>query len=183
GRDDEATDILGEVVASMSEASPPTAGHPRAEDWGEGFDRYLAMGDRRIPTDLVEEARARWRDLCRSQAEARLLHGDLQHYNVLLDWGRGWLAIDPKGVVAEKAFELGAALRNPHGVPELYTPAALERRVGRLTGALGLEGERVVAWAFAQAVLSAVWTIEDEEERDPEGPALRVAEAARTLLD
>jgi streptomycin 6-kinase len=46
----------------------------------------------------------------------RLLHGDLQHYNVLLDRKRGWLAIDPKGVVAEGEFELGAALRNPIGM-------------------------------------------------------------------
>ena len=42
-----------------------------------------------------------------------LLHGDLQHYNVLLDKDRGWVAIDPKGVVGELEYEVGALLRNP----------------------------------------------------------------------
>ena len=28
-----------------------------------------------------------------------LLHGDLHHWNILSDADRGWMAIDPKGVI------------------------------------------------------------------------------------
>lgn len=45
---------------------------------------------------------------------------DLQHYNVLFDDARGWLAIDPKGVVGEVEYEIGAILRNPIERPDLF---------------------------------------------------------------
>ena len=182
GRDDEATNILARVVESMMAVSPSTAGHVTAEHWGAGFRRYLASGDQRIPTGLVEEARERYIELCGTQTQVRLLHGDLQHYNILLDVDRGWVAIDPKGVVAEVEFELAAGLRNPHGVPELYTTFAIERRVGRLVDALAIDRDRVIAWAFALAVLSAIWTIEDDGDFERDDPAVQVAEAAQALL-
>src|SRR5437588_2607793 len=93
-----------------------------------------------------------------SQKEPRLLHGDLQHYNVLFDSKRGWLAIDPKGVVGEVEYEIGAILRNPIERPEMFTQrVTIERRIKQLTGKLNLDFERVLAWGFAQAVLSAIW--------------------------
>jgi len=56
-------------------------------------------GHRHIPTAVVDTADATYAELCRTQRNPRLLHGDLQHSNVLLDHRRGWVAIDPKGVV------------------------------------------------------------------------------------
>lgn len=101
-------------------------------------------------------------ELCDSQSSTRLLHGDLHHHNVLLDNQRGWLAIDPKGVVGELAYEVGAAFRNPCERPAVFAArATIERRVGRFAGVLGLDAERVLGWAFAQAVLAAIWEVED----------------------
>src|SRR6266567_6137524 len=40
-----------------------------------------------------------------SSAEPVLVHGDLHHDNVLSSARAGWLAIDPKGVAAEPAYE------------------------------------------------------------------------------
>src|SRR6266567_3540278 len=48
-----------------------------------------------------------------SSAEPVLVHGDLHHDNVLSSARAGWLAIDPKGVAAEPAYETAAMLRNP----------------------------------------------------------------------
>ena len=43
-----------------------------------------------------------------------ILHGDLHHANVL-DFGeRGWLAIDPKGLVGDAEFDVCNVLCNPH---------------------------------------------------------------------
>ena len=68
-------------------------------------------------------------DLSGSQRSTRLLHGDLQHYNVLFDTDRGWLAIDPKGVVGELEHEIGAVLRNPDERPDLFlSSSVIERR-------------------------------------------------------
>lgn len=182
GGDDEATDVLAGVIARMAPLAPPP-GCATVERWGRGFARYLATGDSRVPRELVESAQRIFLDLCATQREPRLLHGDLQHDNVLLDAERGWLAIDPKGVVGELEYEVGAALRNPFARPELFAaPRTVERRVRRLADALRLDGERVLAWGFAQAVLSALWSIEDGEPVAPGHPALLLAEAVRPML-
>ena len=64
------------------------------------------------------------------------------------------VAIDPKGVVGEPEYEVGAALRNPYEYPALFTdPAPIERRVDRFTRKPHLNRDRILTWAFAQAVL------------------------------
>jgi streptomycin 6-kinase len=182
GRDQEATDILADVILRMSPRQ--SAGHfATVEDWGKAFDWYIASGDQRIPKWLVEEAARIYAGLSQSQTRPRLLHGDLQHYNVLFDSARGWLAIDPKGVVGEVEFELGAAFRNPWELPELFVrTATIQNRLERFASELDIDPRRALAWAFAQGVLSAIWLIEDGFQVDPTTPPLRFAEAALQLL-
>ena len=74
----------------------------------------------------------------------------------------GWKAIDPKGVVAEPAYETGALLRNPLGAP--LDRRRLARRIALLAEALELDRGRIHAWARVQAVLSAVWNVQDGED-------------------
>lgn len=182
GRDSAANRVFVEVIEEMSVSAPDTRRYSQAEEWGVGFDQYLASGEGAVPRELAVKARAVFVELCRTQRDVKLLHGDLQHYNVLWSEQRGWLAIDPKGVVAEVAFELGAVLRNPAGMPDLHTRSRIERRVGQLAEGLGLDAVRVAGWTFAQAVLSAIWMIEDEGAAAPVEPALRVARNAQCLV-
>jgi len=182
GGDEDATEILASVIEEMSPAATP-ADCPTVEDWGKGFARFLATGDQRIPRRLVEAAQRLFADLSASQGRTRLLHGDFHHYNVLFDSQRGWLAIDPKGVIGEVEYEIGAILRNPVERPELFlSRTTIERRIEQLATRLHLNGERVVAWAFAQAVLSAIWQIEDGFEIDGSNPSLKLAEALAQKL-
>lgn len=111
------------------------------------------------------------------------LTGLLQHYNVLVDSERGWLAIDPKGVIGEVEYEVGATLRNPIERPELFASrATIERRIRQFTEKLNLDYERVLAWGFVQAVLSAIWDLEDGFAVDAMNPALRLATAIQPML-
>jgi streptomycin 6-kinase len=181
GRDDEATEIIADVILRMSPVR--SVAWPTVQNWSLGFDRYIATADGQIPKQLVGEARDLYVFLCDSQTRPRLLHGDLQHYNVLFDADRGWLAIDPKGVIGEIEYEVGAALRNPVERPELFaTTAIVERRLAALTSKLGLDPARAVAWSFAQAVLSAIWDVEDGFAIHPRHPAIQLAQAIRPLL-
>ncbi|HUO66998.1 MAG TPA: aminoglycoside phosphotransferase family protein [Gammaproteobacteria bacterium] len=177
GRDEEATEILAALLRRMSPGDPP-AGCPTVEQWGLGFERYLATNDAQIPRELVLHAHHVYFELAAAQREPALLHGDLQHYNVLHDERRGWVAIDPKGVVGELEYEIGAALRNPFERPDLFaSPEAIERRLGIFYAALGIDVDRARAWAFAQAVLSAIWSVEGGYLVDEKNAALRVARA------
>ncbi|HYV06099.1 MAG TPA: aminoglycoside phosphotransferase family protein [Blastocatellia bacterium] len=180
GRDEEAADIVAEIVQKMAHPQASSHAFATVEDWGKGFDRYLASDDNRIPLNLVERGQQLYFDLSSTQQSTGLLHGDLQHYNILFDSRRGWLAIDPKGVIGEIEYEMGASLRNPYEKPESFTSTrAIERRVRRYEEKLKIDGSRVMLWAFSQAILSAIWSVEDGDEIDVRNPALMLA---RTIL-
>jgi streptomycin 6-kinase len=148
---------------------PPAPGHrfPTVRHWG----RLLEPGSR--PAGVFSE-------LCDSMADPVVLHGDLHHDNVLRSGHDHWLAIDPKGVVGEPAYETGALMRNPWpGLLDLPDPVrVLRRRADQLSELLDLDVARVRGWAYAQAVLAAVWSESDGE--DPTFP-LAVAELLEPL--
>lgn len=183
GLDMEATEILAEVIRQMSSHESSMA-FVTAEDWGKGFEGYLASGDNQIPSDLVKQGQQIYTALCASQKGARLLHGDLQHYNILFDSARGWVAIDPKGVIGEVEYEIGAALRNPYERPELFaSPEIVEKRIGCLEARLKLDAHRALLWGFSQAVLSAIWSVEDGGKVDDSNTSLMLANAIRQLIE
>lgn len=183
GRDDEATEILADVIQKMSPRRSVNA-CATVQDWTKGFESYAASGDDQIPKNLVEEGHRVYSELCGSQSHTRLLHGDLHHYNVLSDSDRGWLAIDPKGVVGEIEYEIGAALRNPYERPELFASrSTVERRLERFASKLNLDFRRALAWGFAQAVLSAIWGVEDGFAVGPRNPCIALADAIRPMLE
>jgi streptomycin 6-kinase len=182
GKDEEATNILAGVIKQMSLRESPKV-CATIQDWAKGFERYLATGEDQIPMELVEDAHQLYLDLGATQRRPTLLHGDLQHYNVLFDAERGWLAIDPKGVIGEIEYELGAVLRNPFARPELFTSrATIERRLNQFANILDVDIGRALAWAFAQAVLSAIWEIENGFAVNATTPSLRLANAIRPML-
>ena len=188
-KDEEATDILADVIRWMSSlessesASESLKAFKTVQEWGKGFERYVATGNGQIPIELVKAGEHVFSRLCASQRLPRLLHGDLQHYNVLFDSNRGWVAIDPKGVVGELEYEIGAALRNPIERPELFlSRPTIERRLKQFTSKLNLDFERMLGWSFAQAVLSAIWEIEDGFVLDATNPSLRLANAIQSML-
>jgi streptomycin 6-kinase len=177
GRDDAATEVVCDVAAALHARGAASGGWTTVEEWGADWS-----GADGLPRSLVDEARGAFTDLCRSQASHVLLHGDLHHDNILFDSRLGWLAIDPKCVLGERAYELGAALRNPAGMSDIYAePAVMQRRVRRMCARFGFEAERVLRWSFAQAVLSAVWCMQDGRDDADIAAALEVAQVSRAL--
>jgi streptomycin 6-kinase len=68
----------------------------------------------------------------------------------------------PEGVVREVEYELGASFRNPIERPDIFTsPHVIDDRLQTLTRAINVDAGRVLRWAFAQALPSAIWAIED----------------------
>jgi streptomycin 6-kinase len=104
------------------------------------------------------------------------LHGDLHHDNLLSATRMPYVAIDPKGVLGEPAYEIGAFLRNP--LPDFLAREnphkLMERRVDMTVEYLGFDRQRIIGWGFAQAVLSAVWC--DEDGVDCGAEVIQVAE-------
>ena len=182
GADEDATKIVAQVIQKLANHTAPKE-CPTVADWGRGFDRYVQSGTEQIPHDLVNSGHRLYQDLAASQRTTMLLHGDLQHYNVLFDSKHGWVAIDPKGVVGELEYEVGALMRNPVEQPELFTNrSTIERRLRILCNTLNLDHSRSLQWSFAQAVLSAIWDIEDGYAVEANHSALLLAEVLKQML-
>ena len=92
----------------------------------------------------------------------RIVKEDRENGAVLLE---KWLAIDPKGVIGEREFELGTYLRNPlYDYPKGSNYKKLEiNRILQFSEELGFEKERILNWSFANAVISLIWFLEDEK--------------------
>lgn len=166
--DARATAVAAQVMQRLWRPVPTNHGFPSVADWAEGVTRYqrrYAGTAGPLPVDLVELAQELFRDLlATTSGEGNVvLHGDLHHDNILLDASRGWLAIDPKGVVGDPTFEVTALLRNPwNGTWAATDPVGtLDCRIDVLAAALGFPRERIVRWGVASAVLSACWSVED----------------------
>lgn len=164
--DEAATAIAAQVMRQLWRPAPAQHAFPTVEKWAQGLQRLRARyhgGTGPLAAGLVERAEAVFSELLGSMATPVLLHGDLHHDNILAAQRQPWLALDPKGVVGEPAYEVGALLRNP--IPWLLRqpdPAGiLARRVDQLADLLGFDRRRLLAWGLAQAVLSAFWSLED----------------------
>ncbi|HKZ69989.1 MAG TPA: aminoglycoside phosphotransferase family protein [Anaerolineales bacterium] len=183
--DEEATRIFASVARQLWRPAPAVHNFDTPGSWAEGMKRLRKRfdgGTGPLQKNLVETAESLYAELLDSQSEPALIHGDLHHWNILSAGREPWLALDPKGIVGEPCYEVGAWLRNPVGAffarPDL--PRVFDRRVAILAEELGFDRQRIVGWGVAQAVLSAWWSIEDHGEGWEE--SMQCAEILSELL-
>ncbi len=103
---------------------------------------------------LLRDAEQLFRSFVGTQTESVLLHGDARLSAFVLDGERA-IATDPRPLVGEKAFDIGALLRDePADLME--DPSAgshlLQARLDQLTDLLDVSPSRVKGWAFAVAI-------------------------------
>lgn len=106
------------------------------------------------------------RELLAEQRESVVLHGDLHHGNVL-DFGAerhpecdGWLVIDPKHLIGDRAFEFTNILCNPTGALAV-APGRLARQVDVICSTTGIQRRRLLRWTVAWCGLSSAWIQRD----------------------
>jgi len=166
GQDDEASQILCRVAAQLHAPRPVPL--PELVPLATWF-RALEPASRQYGGILVDSA-ATARQLLDTPQNLCPLHGDLHHANVLHSPERGWLAIDPKGLIGERGFDFANIFCNPD-LETAIRPGRLARQAWVVSGAAGLEHSRLLRWVLAYAGLSAAWHLEDGQE----------AQARRTL--
>jgi len=180
--DQQATHIAAEVMkriwrpmesASLlanSQEHPPS-GRPALQiflkltDWFDGLRGLRPMyngGTGPFRKEILERVERSVADLLVENHQPVLMHGDFHHYNILSS-ERGWLVIDPKGVIGPACYEVGPLLINPWGdlINRSDIRSITKRRIDILHECLGFERQRIHAWGLAHAVLSAWWSVED----------------------
>ena len=181
GRDDNACRILCAAAAQLNAPRPKP--YPELIPLAHWF-RELEPAAARYGGILLRCAESA-RLLLAEPGECGVLHGDIHHGNVLDFGARGWLAIDPKGLLGERGFEFANIFTNPDLAdptsPVATEPGRFARRLEVVTKAAKLERQRLVRWILAWTGLSAAWSLGDN---DPSATiALRIAELAAAELD
>lgn len=183
--DDKATEAMAKVMQNFWVATPNPDNHiVKVFEWSKGFQKLrdrFAGSTEPLPKSLVNRAEEIYMELLGSNDPQLLLHGDLHHDNVISATREPWLAVDPKGIIGPKERETAPMLVNPKGFILKHTnpKALLRRRITILSDVLGLEKDKIIAWGFAQTVLSVIWTLEDHNRVDEE--RLRIAEILNSI--
>lgn len=156
------------VVKRLHQAPlPRKSDFPPLKEWLACLD-----GEWDIPRPFLVKARQYREELLQTAGQEVLLHGDLHHTNILQK-GEGqereWVVIDPKGVMGELAYEMGAFVRNP--LSDVMScenlTSLLVQRISYLSEGFALSPQRLLKWCFVQAVQSWVWALEDREKTEP----------------
>jgi streptomycin 6-kinase len=182
--DDERTHIAADVMMKLwrdplesGSLLPSSQQHTPSGQLAAGLHKFIKLSDwfaalKRIrphfnggigpfPKKPLEQVEALLPELLVAP-DVKLMHGDFHHFNILSS-DRGWLVIDPKGVIGPAGYEVGPFMINPWGkiADNGQFKAQAARRVSIFCEKLGWEREKIIHWATAHAVLSAWWNIED----------------------
>lgn len=167
--DDEALAAVAATLIALWVPVPARCGLPTVHQECAALDDDQAVAP--LPTGVVRAARMTRDRLLRDPVQGRVLHGDLHPQNLLWAHDRGWVAIDPHGVVGDPGYDVGPFLINPWNADPV---ALLNRRLPLLAQLLGMPVERVAAWGLVRAVLAEAWHVQDTGRTA--GGALAVAE-------
>ena len=176
GCDDEATRIMCQVAAKLHapRLRPLPSSLVPLPNWFAALEPGAARHK-----GILEQAVATARHLFAKPRDIVVLHGDIHHGNILDFGSRGWLAIDPKGLLGERAFDFVNILRNPNAQIAL-APGRFSRQVTVLAEAAGLDRVRFLKWILAFTGLSAAWILGDGDTPELD---LAVAELALAELN
>jgi streptomycin 6-kinase len=170
GDDDAASRILCATAAHLHQPRPdPPASAVPLETWFPALAPAAAREG-----GILLRAKAAANHLLGSQRDLTILHGDLHHGNVLDFGARGWLAIDPKGLLGERGYDFANIFCNPDA-STATAPDRLAKQADIVAETANIERARLLQWVLAYAGLSASWSLEDGD--DPM-LALTVAEIA-----
>lgn len=152
----EAIEIIGSLLRRMHRAPVPTDVPSLADTarrWAEEIPSRWPIAAPPWSDGVRDEVVATCRELGDSEA-GRLLHADLHFENVLAADREPWLAIDPKGLVGDPAFESFPVLWNRFD--EYSGHGDVRRRLDPWCEAADIDRDRARAWARVRMVEDAI---------------------------
>jgi len=176
GHDADCLVIFGQVLAALHTPSPapvPSDLQPLERH----FSGLFTVADQ---TSLYAEATTLTRQLLATPHQPIPLHGDIHHENIL-QGPRGWLAIDPHGLIGDAAFDAANIFYNPLDRDDLCLDLDRAKRMAEhFAPIITRAPSYILDYAFAYGCLSAAWHREDGNDAD-EARELKIATALRYL--
>ncbi|YBV97782.1 3'-kinase [Phyllobacteriaceae bacterium JZ32] len=176
GKDAACIEIFGQVLAVLHTPSPSPV-PADLQPLGKHFSGLFAVAAEK---PIYAEAAALAKRLLATPHEAIPLHGDIHHENII-ESPRGWLAIDPHGLVGDAAFDAANIFYNPLDRDDLCLDMPRARRMAEhFAPVIHRHPAFILDYAFAYGCLSAAWHREDGNDVD-EARELKIATALRGL--
>jgi streptomycin 6-kinase len=170
GQDDEATQIICDVIAQLhavaSTKKPPANLIPFRQRSGD-MRRHLNEGRVKAGDPQMFQIACEIRDeLVAETVDSQMpLHGDIHHFNILRSAQRGWLAIDPKGIMGPRAYEYANLLCNPCLHARLVAnPIRMDRQAAIIVERSGLNMNLLIRFTFVHAVQCAAWSLFEPDQ-------------------
>lgn len=161
-----AVDVMQNLIYRRSGITPPLQGNfIQLSDWFAALKKIRPKfdgGTGPFPKEIFERVESFLPELF-ADKDIKLIHGDFNHFNILLS-ERGWLAIDPKGVIGPARYEIGPLMINPWNSLSdgVNFRAQTKRRMSILSERLGWDQASILMWSTAHAVLSAWWDMRED---------------------
>lgn len=161
------TTTLSAAVRELHAGSTPERG------------QFVALGDHlralRHPADEQSRRAAELaQELLQRNADPVLLHGDVHAENLLAST-RGWLFVDPKGIVGPRAFDYANIFTN-WTLPEAIRD--FDSRLAIVCREAALAERTVLEWIVVWSGVSRIWHLQDDH---PEAAELPLATSALAL--
>jgi streptomycin 6-kinase len=169
-RDLQALDVLEacEVVARLyGRLHRPPLPQPRrltelCREWADRLPPLLEAN--LISRRFVSQGERLMRDFADDpDTDAALIHSDLHFFNVLAAAREPWLAIDPKPLSGDPAYEVAPLLWNrwAEAMSAVSPRQALLDRLFTVVDVAGLDEDRVRDWVVVREVCNVLWTYEE----------------------
>lgn len=158
GHDTQAAEILAETATRLHTHRH----HAISAQLTSLQERFSSLYAREAMVPLLTRCAAVAHHLLATERDIIPLHGDLHHGNVLDGGQRGWLAIDPKALIGERAYDVANVFQNPWlNTDIVHRPERMRWLAELFAARLHLDMQRVLAFALAHAGLCASWEMED----------------------
>lgn len=162
-----------DTVASVTAHWADLADERASREWPAEVDTGLF----RLGAELL-------RELPRTARREAVVHGDFNPGNLLAADRAPWLAIDPKPMTGDPAFDpwpLIEQVDDPFAHSDPH--AVLRHRTALTAEALGEEPARVRAWSVARHVEYALWSVVEDEDLSGSVQLLRQARVLADVAD
>jgi streptomycin 6-kinase len=166
--DSEATGIAANLMKNLWVPAPDSSKLPGMEEREQSLQRIIRenpTGLGPITASMLNEAATIFAENMKNSTGSFILHGDLHHYNILDGGNRGWVIIDPKGMIGEREYDVIQFLLNK--LPETGAEPVISRRIDLFTKEAGLQREKLIRWGYAHSILSAAWSWEESGSCEP----------------
>ena len=168
----------GAGLGARLHSTAPPEGLPTLADvldlWADELEPRLEdapLGDAGLGRLVVETMRTR----PRSCTAPVLLHGDLNPTNILSAEREPWLAIDPKPVLGDAAYDGPRLVLQPDPLQQPDPTATLLERLAIVSEVMVVDREALIAWCLVGAIEMGAWA---RSHGDVEAAARGAAHAA-----